>query len=861
MNKKPRTGLIISTALLVLGVLLTWLCWPRRTVTLSQLASLVDQGQVSKVEIQGNEVEASISGRIVVAYKENEVSFIESMKLLGLKEDQLKTIDIRVNPEVKFWGPALTWLAIVVGVFLALLGVIRAWFMMLERRQTSGLQSGKDAASFEFELAGDTKTGFGDIAGYEDVRQQVKVIVEYFQSPKAFADLRAAPPKNVLLVGPPGTGKTQLARVVAKTARVSFIPVSGSTFVELFVGVGSKRVRDLFEAAKKKRPTIIFVDEIDAVARRRATTSFQSNMEHDHTLNEFLNQLDGFNQLNDIIFMCATNREDILDPALLQRMNLRIEVGLPKLADRKKILNLAISRNEIEGWNEAVLNDIAIRTVGFSGRQLRNLVSEAGWDCYKRLHSSARERCRNGDLLMTVPVSNTQSVSPIAFAGTCDPRNEVKLTVSGNREITLMPEEGIWSHVAGLPDGKIIAISEEVDGNNTVVRESAVTFQVRGQGRVNAADVTAALGRVGVVIPQIENREHLERCIGQNVIEQEHAIATLVTIAASHYTRARADVDIELISKSKSSVLLVGPSGCGKTTLVRALAKQLGVPFATLSASAFLDWRNAASAVDQLLRQLVRVASGAHNKASYGIACIENVQVLGRTDDTENRLAGQRLLGQLIRGDVVELALSRNLINPQEISFDTSNLLIVLEGHFSQFEDIILHDYGDTTGVVLDRFAVNEFAEELGLDRIVLNELVAVVHFNPLAVSSFLEFLNSHPGRTMFDRLSRPASTRGVSARLSLSAMEELAVQAQQLSEGYRGLEGLLEAVLVHAANTSTPGSVVEIDSSLVQKAVKATTFGLRSGGERTNGLTLEERIVNKLKDILDAESSKGLGR
>ena len=228
----------------------------------------------------------------------------------------------------------------------------------------------------KFSSETERKTNFNNVAGAEEEKEELKEIVEYLKEPERFTKMGARVPKGVLLVGPPGTGKTLLARAVAGEAEVPFFSISGSEFVEMFVGVGAARVRDLFRQAKKKAPAIIFIDEIDALARKRAATLFTGNEERETTLNQLLVEMDGFTTDTGIIIIAATNRADILDPALLRpgRFDRLVHVGYPDIKGRQEILEVHSTGKPFA--NDVDLKDIAKSTTGFTGADLENLLNE-----------------------------------------------------------------------------------------------------------------------------------------------------------------------------------------------------------------------------------------------------------------------------------------------------------------------------------------------------------------------------------------------------------------------------------------------------------------------------------------------------
>jgi cell division protease FtsH len=275
------------------------------------------------------------------------------------------------EPQSNFLIPLL----INVGPFVLLIAV---WFFMLRQMQSGGnkaLSFGKSRARLL--SMQQKKVTFKDVAGVDEAKEELKEIIEYLREPQKFQKLGGRIPKGVLLVGPPGTGKTLLARAVAGEANVPFFSISGSDFVEMFVGVGASRVRDLFEQGKKNAPCIIFIDEIDAVGRHRGAGLGGGHDEREQTLNQLLVEMDGFESNDGVILVAATNRPDVLDPALLRpgRFDRRVVVGLPDVRGREEVLKVHIKKVPVS--DDTNLNVLARGTPGFSGADLANMVNEA----------------------------------------------------------------------------------------------------------------------------------------------------------------------------------------------------------------------------------------------------------------------------------------------------------------------------------------------------------------------------------------------------------------------------------------------------------------------------------------------------
>ena len=261
----------------------------------------------------------------------------------------------------------------------AAVGAVGLFFWMMSNRQSGGGNAGNQFGRAKTRTlnSADKKVTFDDVAGAEEEKEELREIVEFLRAPQKFTNLGARIPKGVLLVGPPGTGKTLIAKAVAGEAGVQFLSISGSDFVELYVGVGASRVRDLFEQAKKESPAIVFIDEIDAVGRQRGTGLGGGHDEREQTLNQLLVEMDGFIASEGIIVMAATNRQDILDPALLRpgRFDRQIYVGLPDIKGREEILKVHSRKKPLA--EDVSLSDVAKATAGFTGADLENLLNEA----------------------------------------------------------------------------------------------------------------------------------------------------------------------------------------------------------------------------------------------------------------------------------------------------------------------------------------------------------------------------------------------------------------------------------------------------------------------------------------------------
>jgi cell division protease FtsH len=339
-------------------------------VTISRVLELAEKGQVSRIEVSGDELQVTTTdNQTLTALKESGVSILQLLSQRGIEPG---SIPVEVQEEgFNFFGIFLSFLPLI--LFGALL-------IYMFRRTRGGMNQAMNIGRSQARMVAVENrppVSFDDVAGAEEAKQELVEVVEFLKYPEKFAKLGAKIPKGVLLVGPPGTGKTLISRAVAGEAGVPFFSISGSEFVEMFVGVGASRVRDLFARARQHAPAIVFIDEVDAVGRHRGTGIGGGNDEREQTLNQILVEMDGFDAHTNVIIIAATNRPDVLDPALLRpgRFDRQVVVHLPDVRGREAILKVHLNGKPI--FSDVDLDTLARQTHGFSGADLANLVNEA----------------------------------------------------------------------------------------------------------------------------------------------------------------------------------------------------------------------------------------------------------------------------------------------------------------------------------------------------------------------------------------------------------------------------------------------------------------------------------------------------
>jgi len=344
---------------------------------MSELVSMINEEEIDKIVVVGTSIEAFRDDELIAkTQREPETSLSESLKGFGVEEEKIRALNLQFEEE-RDWSFLYTMMILLIPL-LIIIFIFRSMF----RQAKGGAMQAMDFSKAKARLFGEgglpsENITFDDVAGLKEAKEEIKEIVEFLKDPSRFLKIGARIPKGVLLTGQPGTGKTLLARAVSGEAGVPFFEISGSEFIELFVGVGSGRVRDLFNTAKKKQPCIVYIDELDAVGRARGAGVGGGNDEREQTLNQILVEMDGFKQDTKIIVLASTNRPDILDHALLRpgRFDRKIILDLPDKESRIEVLKIHSKGKPLK--RNVKYKEIAERTPGFSSADLANLVNEA----------------------------------------------------------------------------------------------------------------------------------------------------------------------------------------------------------------------------------------------------------------------------------------------------------------------------------------------------------------------------------------------------------------------------------------------------------------------------------------------------
>lgn len=480
-----------------------------QNVILSDVVTQANNGEIDKLTLVGDRVEVTKKGQTKpseVAYKEVSSTIYDQ----GLEKGKTK-VEIKQESHT-----GDTWVNLLVNIGLPV--VLFGLFFLFMMRASQG--QGNQAMSFgksRARLYGNEKNKvvFKDVAGNNEAKEDLEEVVEFLKTPKKFEDVGAKIPKGVLLVGPPGTGKTMLAQAVAGEADVPFFSISGSEFVEMFVGVGASRVRDLFAKAKKNSPCIIFVDEIDAVGRKRGSGMGGGHDEREQTLNQILVEMDGFEKGENVIVLAATNRADVLDPALLRpgRFDRRVFIGLPDRKDREAILKVHFAKKPLA--KDVDIDALAAKTAGSSGADLANMANEAAIVAAR----NNRKEITNADV--------TEALEKVAIG----PERKTKVMNEKDKEMTAYHEGGhaIVGHV--LPDSDMVHKVTIIPRGGT----GGVTWFIPPEDKI--------------YISIVEYKDTLARILGGRIAEEIIYGADHVTTGAGSDLQKAAEYARDMVTK------------------------------------------------------------------------------------------------------------------------------------------------------------------------------------------------------------------------------------------------------------------------------------------------------------------------
>ncbi|PIT92839.1 MAG: cell division protein FtsH [Candidatus Harrisonbacteria bacterium CG10_big_fil_rev_8_21_14_0_10_42_17] len=441
---------------------------PPAIFSIGEVAQKIENGEITKIVVEGNKLSIDLrSGEKATARKESELGLSQTLSNYGVESSSLQSVAIEVKDE----SGTRFWLGVLIQTMLPIIFILVIfWFIFRQAKSGANQAFSFGRANLRPFTQFKDKVTFKDVAGLKESKEELEEIVDFLKNPKKFLDMGARIPRGVLLMGPPGTGKTLLARATAGEGGVPFFHISASEFVEMFVGVGASRTRDAFATAKKAAPSILFIDEIDAIGRERGAGLGGGHDEREQTLNQILVEMDGFDRESKVIVLAATNRPDVLDTALLRpgRFDRRVVLDLPDINDREAILR-------IHARNKPVAKDIdfrgiGIRTPGFSGADLANLLNEAAI----LVARENRKEIRQEDVL--------NSIEKVLLG----PARKSRVTSEKEKKITAYHEAGHALVAASMKDSdpvhKITIVSRGRAGGYTLkLPTEEVRLRTKGQ--------------------------------------------------------------------------------------------------------------------------------------------------------------------------------------------------------------------------------------------------------------------------------------------------------------------------------------------------------------------------------------------
>ncbi len=547
-----RKYLIVAAAVLVLAAILAAIWIPSRKapelISLNQVVTAVESGKIASIDDTIGTGEITIhykNGTTVKAIRDSSSSLLEQLHLLGLNGQQLSHVDINVIRNTALDASKTA------GTVVSLVMISVLTFMVFRMVRNNGSMKKKEFSEGEI-----PENTFADVAGMDENLQELRDIVTFLKDGDKYAEVGAKMPRGILLVGAPGTGKTLIARAVAGEAQVPFFAISGSEFVEVFVGVGAGRVRSLFEKARKKAPCIIFIDEIDAVGRERHGSGGGAEVEQDQTLNQLLVEMDGFTAGEGVMVLAATNRVDVLDPALLRpgRFDRRVFVGRPDVKGREAILNVHIKGKKLA--EDVALTNIAKATPGLVGADLANIVNEAAIMSVRNGHSlidmsdfeEAIEKNLAGGVQRKSQVMSTEERRIIAYheAGHAIAIHETKLA-DPVYKITIIPRGQTGGYTMALPEQDNMLMSK-----NSIMARITGLMGGRAAEEVFFQDVTSGASNDLQVATQLAEemvmRLGMDSHTGLRVFNQPQGLAALAGPRGSQKT-------FETIDEAVSNIL------------------------------------------------------------------------------------------------------------------------------------------------------------------------------------------------------------------------------------------------------------------------------------------------------------------